>query len=434
MARTPLHLAIVAALVACSSHDATQLDAGPIDAPMVPTGTVAIPLTSLDELSYTGVLRTGGQAQSVIVDTGSTTLAVASSACTNCGVTPLYTPGSGAVDEHQIGTEMFTSDTGWTGEIYQDSVVLGSDAVVPVQLVAIGSASNFFEPFDDAGDIGFEGILGLGPDSNLIPDTTSYLTAAFAAGVPRTFAFQLCPSDGTMWIGGVDTAAEASAPAVTPMLSSTTEQLDAYLVTIAAMAIGSGSNVGSDADYGPAIIDTGSSISFIPTAPLAAITAAIQASAGYQSIFGTQSLTDTQSMGCVTTAQTGSAIDAALPPLHIAFPDATGTTSTDLALPATKSYLVFSGSTGSGADNEWCYALVDSSQLGPGPAVSLIGDSLLNAVVVSFDVANQQVSFAPTLGCGESDAVLRPVHRGPKVAGVAWWRQRGLHSPRARRP
>ncbi len=111
------------------------------------------------------------------------------------------------------------------------------------------------------------------------------------------------------------------------------------------------------------MIDTGTTISFIPAAPLAALTSAIQGSPGYTQVFGSQLLDGSADMGCVTTAMTGEQIDAALPQLHISFPDANGTNSPFVDMPATKSYLLFEGPTGTGNTNAWCYAMQDSKQL-----------------------------------------------------------------------
>src|SRR5207244_8674292 len=93
----------------------------------------------------------------------------------------------------------------------------------------------------------------------------------------------------------------------------------------------------NQAALGPSIIDTGTSISFIPGPAVTKLASTISATAGYKSVFGNNALSDGQ---CVTTAMSASAIDAALPPMHITFAGAA--VSGDL--PATKSYLIFQGS------------------------------------------------------------------------------------------
>ena len=390
-------------------------DAAP-DAPPVPSGTVAITLKSLDALTYTAPMSLGGtQHQDVIVDTGSSSLGVAASACTNCGVMPLYMPGSTAVDEHQTANAMYGDGSGWNGEIYQDAIALGMAVSVPVKFAAITSSSMFFRSFD-SGPPQYQGIMGLGPDALLSANTTSYFSTAVMAGMNPVMAFRLCQDTGTMWLGGVDPAAEASAPATTPLLGGVFGAY--YAVNVNDIALGSTSLGVQQSGYGPTIIDTGTSISFIPTAPLNALSSAISGSSGYKAVFGTQALSmDT----CMTTSMTAAQIDAMMPPLHVTFAGATGTQPD---LPATRSYLFNTGG------NMWCFAFGDSSQLfGSSITASLYGDSLLSAYTTTFDVGNHQMAFAPEAGCTAPAAQTQTPapHYAP---GIPWWRQ----DPRVRLP
>jgi hypothetical protein len=81
-------------------------EGGGLDTGMTETGAplvlVTVPLSGCVPY-YTANVTLGAGAESfaLVLDTGSTTLAVASSACTDCtGVSPLYTPGFSAVDEN----------------------------------------------------------------------------------------------------------------------------------------------------------------------------------------------------------------------------------------------------------------------------------------------------------------------------------------------
>jgi hypothetical protein len=419
----------VVTLCACGGGHGSEVDAPAPqpDAPTVPTGVVAVPLTALGPLSdYTGPLRIGSELFAAVVDTGSTTLGIAGSDCTACGVAPLYTPGASATDQHMIGSNDYI-DSGWSGEIWQDSLTLGSAADVRVDFVAIGSSYGGYFPGPGETETAYQGTLGLGPDALLIGGTTSYLTESFDAGVTSEFAFQMCPDSGTMWIGGVDGSAEAAAPVTTPMVG---DGFPFYAVTIDSIAVGSGEPIGSAVDYGPVVVDTGTSVSLIPTAQLDALIAAVQADPGYQSIFADQSLGSAAAPGCVVTAQTGEDIDAALPPFHVAWPGSDGEPSAYADLPPSKSYLLFDGSTGSGSDKSWCLAFEDGTLI-LGDGNSLLGNSLMNALVAVFDVGNQQMQFAPSQGCAEADAVApAPARAWPRVPGVPWWQQ----DPRVRLP
>lgn len=411
-------------LIACGGGSSHHPDAAPPpppppdaapDAPNFSSSYVAIPLTSVDALTYTAPLMLpGNPTQQVIVDTGSSTLAVASSTCTSCGVSPLYMPSAGAVDQHKTTSSMYGDGSGWTAEVYQDMVQLGSAATVQVDFGAITSSSGFFRNLGNgSGTIPYQGIMGLGSDALLTMGTTSYPTAAFMAGTAKQMAFQLCPDTGTMWLGGVDPAAEASAPAITPMVSG----FPYYAVNVSDVAVGGTSLGVAQSGFGPTIVDTGTSISFIPNAALTKLSTAITSSPGYSAVFGTQALSD---MTCMTTSKTASQIDAMLPPLEVTFPGAQGMPAD---VPATKSYLFDAGG------GMWCFAFADSSQLFGGFTASLVGDSLLAGYTTTFDVGNHQIGFALQQGCHEASLVVaRPAPH--YQAGTPWWKQ----DPRVRTP
>ncbi|HEY1553604.1 MAG TPA: pepsin-like aspartic protease [Kofleriaceae bacterium] len=400
--------------------DAATPDGQNAAEPQLPAGSpVAIPLASVAALTYTGTLAFGGQHQAVIVDTGSTSLGVAASACTNCGVTPLYAPGSGAVDQQQTAMSQYADGTGWSGEIYQDTPALGDAPAVAVKFAAISSSNGFFRSFDGTGTIGYQGILGLGPDGALVTGTTSYLSSVIAGGMLGEIAFQLCNDGGTMWMGGYDPSKQAAPQAVVAM----SNEFPAYLVGVSDMAV-AGASLHQTVDaFGPTIIDTGTSIAFIPTAPLTALTNAIESSAGFQAAFSSQHLQS--GTGCVTTSMTAAELDATLPPLAVSFPGVEGGTSPYANVAATHSYLVYSG------DDEWCYGFADATELTGGQfTLSLFGDSLLSGYITTFDVADQRMGFAPQTGCDEANVAHVVRHTVEHVPGVAWWKQ----DPRVRVP
>jgi hypothetical protein len=404
--------------------DTPRLPDAPTDAPFavetpLPTGTpVAIPLASLGAMSYTGRLSFGNQHQAVILDTGSSTLGVAGSTCTTCGVTPLYAAGSGAVDQHQTASSMYADGTGWTGEIYKDTVALGSGRAVALKFGDITSSSGFFRDLGGNSTIAYQGILGLGPDAALIAGTTSYLSTVFAGGTMGEIAFELCHDDGTMWLGGYDPSKQAGPQAVTGMQSS----LPIYAVEVADMGVAGMTLNQTTSAFGPTIIDTGTSISFIPTDPLNALTTAIESSAGFQAAFAGQSLSSNS--GCVTSSMTAAQLDAMLPPIEVTFPGLQGGNSPPVDLPATSSYFVHLG-------DMWCFAFADSAQLTGGQAtVSLFGDSLLRAWVTTFDIAGHRMGFAPQSGCATTTMARTTQPVAPLVQGMPWWKQ----DPRVRYP
>lgn len=82
----------------------------------------------------------------LIVDTGSSTLAVAGSQCTTCGgVTPTYDTAThvaaGAVSQDYTASSTYESGATWTGGMYQDTVAIDTITVTSMSIVEITTAS-----------------------------------------------------------------------------------------------------------------------------------------------------------------------------------------------------------------------------------------------------------------------------------------------------
>jgi hypothetical protein len=371
-----------------------QSDAPAPDAPNGnQSGMVAIPLVGLGG-GYTAKLQFGTQLFDVIVDTGSTSTGVAASTCTNCAVAPEYMTAS-AVDQHQTASSQYGSGS-WKGEVFEDAATMGDRQPVMLDFASITSQTGFFQ------GPGFQGILGLGPDGLLLPHTTSYLTKLIAAGMTAEVAFQLCPDSGTMWLGGHDAAAATAAPGFTPMLS----QAPYYMVGVGGASVNGGAAL-TGADFGPTIIDTGTTLTFVPTAVETAMISGVQGSSGYAQAFGAQTLSDG---ACLNTTMTSAQIDAALPPLSLTFAGATA-----ISIPATRSYLFDQGG------GQYCFTFSDSSALfGSSQKVSLFGNTLLAGMLTVVDVANHQIGFAPQNGCAEASFAHRPMVIRPPSMAPAW--------------
>ncbi|HEY0252422.1 MAG TPA: pepsin-like aspartyl protease, partial [Kofleriaceae bacterium] len=183
-----------------ATTDASVPDAS-VDAPTSISGTVAVPLKSIGG-GYTAQLSIGGQPFDVIADTGSSSTGVAAATCANCAVHPLYTPPATAMDLGFPASSQYGQGS-WKGEVFEDAAAMASLPGVPLDFASITSQTGFFQ-----GPL-FQGILGLGPDGLLLPHTTSYISKLFAAGMTQELAFQMCPDDGTMWLGGYDASKAA---------------------------------------------------------------------------------------------------------------------------------------------------------------------------------------------------------------------------------
>jgi hypothetical protein len=349
----------------------------------------AMALSSCVPTVYTGAFSIGGAQQfQLSVDTGSTTLGVASVLCSECGVRPLYAPGPAALDQHRTADSLYGSGS-WSGEIYQDTVGAGTEAATPVDLVAIDTQVQFFEPIQcDSASGGMQGIVGLGPSSSALPGTNGYFDALVArANVPDVFATELCDSDGTLWLGGYDLSVMTGPVQFTPLTRDAFSQYY-YSVNLVSVSV-SGSTVPiATSQYADTVVDTGTSIFLMGADAYSALTAAIASDPQFQSIFGGVSFFS--SSGCTTVSQTKAALDASLPALTLTFGSSPAITVT--ALP-TESYLFPYG------QDQWCPALDGLAQSDQFPLASILGAPMLRSSITIFDRANQRIGFAPHTAC-----------------------------------
>jgi len=349
----------------------------------------AIALSSCVPAVYTAAFSVGGaEPFQLSVDTGSTTLGVASILCSGCGVKPLYAPGSTAVDLHQTASSQYGLGS-WSGEIYQDSVGVGSQPATPVRLVAIDDQVQFFEPIQcDSASGGIQGIVGLGPTSTALPGTNGYFDALVAnERVPDLFAMELCDSGGTLWLGGYDRSAITATPMFTPFATDLLSRYY-YAVNLVSVAVEGTTVPIATPQYADTVVDSGTSIFLMGMVAYSALTTAIASDVQFQSIFGGLSFFSSQ--GCATVTQTKAALDAALPPLSMTFGSSPAITVT--ALP-TESYLFPYG------HDQWCPALDGLAQSQQFPLASILGAPLLRSNITIFDRANQRIGFAPHTAC-----------------------------------
>jgi hypothetical protein len=373
-----------------SAGDASQdaADASPL---------VTVTLTACPEGDYAAPVTIGGQTFSLVLDTGSTTLGVASSACTSCdGVTPVYQPGSTATDEHQTATSQYVTGS-WSGEIYADTVSVAAGATASVDLVAIDQQSSFFQTIQCG-----QGVIGFAQPKAALPGTTGFFDQLVASGgVPDVFGLELCPTGGTLWLGGWDATA-LTAPLQYVPFSSSAYAAYYYVVGLASVAVMGTTVPIASGTYTDAIVDTGTNAFVVPTAAYQTITSSLVASpaftqafgaTGGQQLFGAQGAADadiTTSPGCATTTATRDELDAMLPALTLSFD---GSPVATVTAHATQSYLMQAG------PSTWCSVL---AAVDPGPDFpfdSIVGTPVLQSSVVVFDRVNQRLAFAPHAAC-----------------------------------
>jgi len=376
---------------------ATSVDASTVKKPVDASGITAVPLSTCVPAQYTAPVTIGGtQNFQMVVDTGSTTLGVASATCgSSCNVSPEYTPGTTATDQHQPAYSQYGTGS-WSGEIFQDSVTVGPSVSTSVALVAIDSQSQFFTPgtFCDSKEPGLQGILGFGPGGAALPGTNAFFDQLVAAtGIPNIFATELCDTSGTLWLGGYDPTFATAAPQYTSSASIYSDSY--YAVGFTSVTVNGTTVPVATAQYGASLVDTGTNSFILPTSTFTAMTSAIAATTGFQTVFGYTTASSaagwfTGNNPCTQLSQTKAELDATLPPLTLTF----GTPPNAISVQAapTESYLMqFQGM--------WCSAM---QPMDPGtefPFASVMGAPVLKSNIVIFDRENQQIGFAPHKAC-----------------------------------
>jgi hypothetical protein len=349
----------------------------------------AIPLTTPDESFWGPQVTIGGQSFMMDLDTGSTTIGVAAMGCTQCtGVTPLYTPGTGATDDHKTASTTYADNSGWSGEIYTDTVGLGHGSPdVKVDFAAMTRQRKFFYQNQ------YQGIFGLGAPENAEPNTGAYFDIATQTGMTGIMAFELCADGGTMWLGGFDATHTSAAPQYTPLIPVTANQ-PFYAIDITGMSLG-GTSVGSGAaTFQEPVVDTGTTYFYLPTPVETALISAINASSGFKTLFGANAKVaddpNGTGVGCVTMAGvTAAQVDQSLPPLVINMPNKAGGADISVSVPALRSYMYDAG------NGQFCLGIAD----GGTQDATTMGDVIMQGFVTVIDVQHQQVGWALDKGC-----------------------------------
>ncbi len=353
----------------------------------------AITLTGCPEIGYTAPFTIGGHAFDLSVDTGSSTVAIASVACAGCGpVSPRYAPGPTAVDQLTGVQVVYGDGRSWAGEIFEDDVRLddvGLAGRMPVVAV-VSQDGGFFGSFAcSAGQpaVAPQGIAGFGPDSLAAPGTRSVASELPAFGLGDAFAVELCTNGGKLWLGGYDASA-ATAPAVyAPLAPSKFYAVGVVDIQVDGRSLGFGPET---FDAGP--VDTGTTALLVPPAVYGPLTAAIAAAPAFQASFGGAGWFSGSACSAPQARPPPSAadLDRNLPSLTLVIATDGGTAA--LTLGPTESYLL---PYAAGGTTYYCPALAQA----PSGATTILGVAAMRAYVVVFDPANGRIGFAPQDQC-----------------------------------
>ena len=347
---------------------------------------------------YTTAVTIGdGQSYRLRLDSGTSVSDVASQACSNCGVTPLYSPGTGAQDQGQQSMLGYVDGSGWVAEAYRDVLTLGANmndvsmvfgAIVSQSFRTDGTGYFFTVSCDGTTEDSdsTQGTLGLGNAS-----AGAGLFEVFADKVHTTndladlFAVQLCVEGGHLWWGGYDANATTAAPRYTALDTST----QYYFVDVQNMSLDGQAVGGLGAQsYGPSLVDTGTNVMVLPQPIYQALLSALSTNAAFNQIFPSTVLSGSCFAAAGMTAQM---LDAALPKFGVDLLDASGRTWT-ATVPATASYLQ---TVRSGGQNLYCGAFISSG----GSSNMILGNIFMQSQIVIFDRANKRLGLAPQTGC-----------------------------------
>jgi hypothetical protein len=412
------------------------------------TGTPAIPLIGCVSTTYLAPMKFGSSSTvfRMIVDTGSSDTAIATSGCTGCagdaGVTLFY--GDTGSNTGQTDSTQYADGSGWNGSVYSDTIGMlgiGADLTL-VDFAAISTQSGFFGTGDCSGNpVPFstnQGLVGMGPTDLLGTGTNDYfyqLTAA-SPSIAKVFAVQMCNTTGTIWLGGFDSNAVASTPQYTPM--TTTPSPYFQQVNLNGATFGSAA-LGTAGEWSPCVIDTGTYGIGLPSDAYATLQNDLEANAAFNSLFGFPAAGYTAFFGTSTTSSTEcvsttggqgiAAVNQMLPSMTFTFPSSTSTFT--ITVPATQSYLfaVDSGLANGGVN--YCWGAFDNGTSSSSPG-SLLGDTFMQNAVTVFDIGSNRIGFAQATTCPAPPTGGMRKDSNKRPPSIPFPTVRNPHGPRRR--
>lgn len=357
----------------------------------------SVPLAGCPSNDFVAKLVVGGQELDLLVDTGSTTMAVASVPCTTCaGVHARYIPGSTATNQQVAVSATYGDGSGWFGSAYMDQVAFPGLPSVAASFVSIASATGFFTmpscPFPSNHTF-WSGILGLAYPSLALPPTSDVRGLMYQANVfyQNLFAIMMCSVTGRLWLGGWNESVSTGADVVyTPIV-----QKLYYKIIVTDVLVGGKSLGFTPNQLGATIVDSGSTLWSMPTDVYNAFVAALNADVGFVAEFGTSYWSNGV---CVQNVQPKDVLNLQLP--HVAI-NVSGSTTALVLLPIASYLIPVPGPNGVYFYCPGVSPLASSS----GDAVqAILGWAVMNQFVTIFDVANSRVGFAPlsTTACSSN--------------------------------
>jgi Eukaryotic aspartyl protease len=204
----------------------------------------------------------GGQQMTLMLDTGSSSILVASRLCgASCGDAVRWDQTLGVATTHLTSGRFGDGHNSWAAKVYTVDATIGGVTVAGAAVAAVTSQVNQSAVWDEtcsyhgvAGPV-FSGILGVGPPAAASPYTTDWMTQALVGGDP-VFTVTQCMSGGTLTLG----AAPDGATFVPPGKYAGYW----YTVPLTSARVGGGASLSTSGAI--VVIDTGAQANFLPQA------------------------------------------------------------------------------------------------------------------------------------------------------------------------
>lgn len=351
----------------------------------------ALALSSCVPAGYTVPLSiAGSEPFDVTVDTGSTSIGVASASCSGCDVKPKFSPSAAVIDRNIEAKSQYVTGA-WSGEVYEGAVSVDAKTEALVRFVAITKQQNFFVEQTCQSKSGHvQGIMGLGPASGALEGTNGFLDQFNAASnAPDVFATKLCDDGGTLWLGGYDLNHAEGTPKYTPLVKGV---YHSYAVRMESVDIDGQTVPVASSKYPSTVVDTGASAFLLARSAFTPVTKAIAANAKFKELVGEDVawFDNPDGQSCKDLTATKEELDAALPPLSMTF--GTGSDAITVRAAPTESYL-------GRYDGHWCSALVAFDPTDELRIAAIMGAPVLRSNIVIFDRKNERIGFAPHTAC-----------------------------------
>jgi len=344
----------------------------------------------------------------LIVDTGSTTMAVASSRCTGCHVSPLWSASSSTQQQYTAGpvTSIYASNTGWSGQAYKDSVSIGSASATLI-FSSIDSTQGSF--FQSAGCDGSsrgntnQGIMGFAYSRLALPPTQGFFQQwQSQTNGANIFTIQMCQRSGNLWIGGYDNQYKGRFR-WTPIVDTIWYSVHINSVSVNGQTLSLSS---TQLNPGDSAVDSGTTMTILPSALYTSIVNSISSNSAFVNAFGSSFLT----AGYCSKPRNGHTItqlNNELPRITYNFGGINGDTPLSLTLNPISSYLYVIQS-----GNTWlvCPGLVNGGNNG-----AVFGYTFMNQFIVAFDVGMNRLGFAPCDNCNGYDSNGIPYGSPPGI-------------------